>query len=137
MKETALWSKLRISLNRRGKFQKVSDRFTPGVPDVLGVYNGRPWAIELKEFSGKNTVHVTFRPGQLDWLRDWHQAGGISLVMVSHGLMVYIFRWEHGVIIEEPIPLSTMMGTADLVKRKTEEYKHFCQRFLEHYNDHY
>lgn len=111
MKETALWNKLRPLLLSGGKFQKISDRFTPGVPDVLGVRNGVGWAWELKELHGSRVVRTSFRPGQLDWLRDWEEAGGCSRILATHGRVAYAFRWEHGERLEEgvdPLTLSRL-----------------------------
>lgn len=34
-------------------FWKVSDRFTAGIPDYVGVYHGRFWALEIKRPGGK------------------------------------------------------------------------------------
>lgn len=85
MKETTLWGHLKPELKRLGKFQKISDRFTPGVPDVIGCSEGVPYALELKEFHGIHLLKVRFRPGQLDWLMDWVSSGGVGLIVVSHG----------------------------------------------------
>jgi len=85
MKETTLWEHLKPELKRLGKFQKISDRFTPGVPDVIGCLNGIPYALELKEFRGVNLLRVKFRPGQVDWLKDWVNSGGVGLVISSCG----------------------------------------------------
>lgn len=80
MKETALWNQLRPRLALLGKFQKISDRFTPGVPDVLGIYQGKGIALELKEFAGAHVLKVKFRPGQVDWLTEWAECGGRAWV---------------------------------------------------------
>jgi hypothetical protein len=83
MKETPLWGKLRPGLSRAGRFQKISDRFTPGIPDVLGMANGVGYAIELKELKGVKVLKAEFRKGQLDWLESWRDAGGVSLIVVT------------------------------------------------------
>ena len=49
MKETALWDKMRDPIAVHGKFQKTNDRFTLGIPDVLGCSSSVGWALELKE----------------------------------------------------------------------------------------
>jgi len=100
MIESTLWKHLKPELRRLGKFQKISDRFTPGVPDVLGC-SGAGIAMELKEFDGVRVLKVSFRPGQLDWLRDWSKGGGISWIVVSHRQTVYVFRWQTGPELEE------------------------------------
>src|SRR5688572_30195550 len=104
MKETRLWDHLRPTFDSAGKFYKTCDRFTEGVPDVLGLATGPtpiylgtrrisrdqpiPYAFELKEFEGVRSWKVKFRPLQLDWLRDWEKAGGRSWVVASHGVEV-------------------------------------------------
>lgn len=95
MKETALWNRLRPELAKLGKFQKISDRFTPGVPDVLGIYRGVGVAMELKEFDGVRILKVKFRPGQVDWLRDWEREGGISWVAATHKTNLYLIKQAH------------------------------------------
>lgn len=105
MKETTLWGHLKPELKRHGKFQKISDRFTPGVPDVLGCSGGTGFAIELKEFSGARIVKAHFRPGQLDWLRDWSVAGGTSWIFSTLGQTVYVFPHGAGYALEVGISL--------------------------------
>lgn len=118
MKETTLWNHLRPVLEKRGHFQKISDRFTGGIPDVLGCCDGIPVAIELKEFSGVNTLRVRFRPGQLDWLRDWNQFGGVSLILSTHGQTLYAHRWPAGALLEKGASVSDVEGTASMVWKK-------------------
>lgn len=36
-------------------FWKASDRFIAGIPDIMGVYKGRAWGIELKVGKNKPT----------------------------------------------------------------------------------
>lgn len=95
MKETALWNHLRPRLVKYGKFQKISDRFTLGIPDVLGIHRGKGVAIELKEFSGVSILRVKFRPGQVRWLTDWEDHGGISWIAATHGKNFYLIKPRH------------------------------------------
>jgi len=103
MLESTLWGHLKPELKKVGKFQKISDRFTPGVPDVIGCMDGVPWAIELKTLKGVKLHRVGFRPGQLDWLQDWVQSGGVGLIMVSQGQSVWVFEHQHGKPLEEGV----------------------------------
>lgn len=107
MKETKLWNQLRPLLSTYGKFQKISDRFTGGIPDVLGSASGRAIAAELKELDGVLTIGTRFRPGQLDFLRDWERAGGCSLILSTHGVRssfrLYIHPWQAGVELERGV----------------------------------
>ena len=112
MKETALWDKMRDPLACHGKFQKTNDRFTFGIPDVLGCSHSRGWAMELKEFDGVRVLSVKFRPGQLDWLRDWEKAGGISLIVATLGLRPLTFRWQDGEFLEEGCTPERMLDLA-------------------------
>jgi penicillin-binding protein-related factor A (putative recombinase) len=107
MIESTLWKHLRPGLNRIGKFQKVSDRFTSGVPDIIGCYKGQGIAIELKELDGVRKLKTKFRPGQVDWLTEWADNGGTSLIICSHkstvGVHSYLSaeRMESGMSTEE------------------------------------
>jgi len=101
MKESLLWKHLSPELKLAGaKFQKISDRFTPGIPDVLGMHNSTGHAWELKELKGVRILRMKFRPGQLDWLRDWEQSGGVSFIISTHGQRVYIHGWSYGEELE-------------------------------------
>lgn len=111
MKESTLWEHLKPELKRLGKFQKVSDRFTPGVPDVLGALLGIPVAMELKEFDGVRVLKIKFRPGQVDWLEDWQKARGVSLILSTQGQTVY----AHGV--EDALQLEAGISPQEVIKR--------------------
>lgn len=104
MTETQLWKNLRPHLNQRGLFQKTSDRFTPGVPDVLGMADSVGYALELKQLKGVHTLKCHFRPGQLDWLRDWEAAGGRSWVVATRGALLLAFPWDYGPLLERGEP---------------------------------
>jgi hypothetical protein len=108
MKETALWNHLRPELARLGKFQKIADKFTLGIPDVLGIYKGRGVAVELKEFGGAHLLKVKFRPGQLRWLRDWQQSGGLSWVAATNGPYFYLMDPSHGELITSGVSVSIL-----------------------------
>lgn len=119
MKESTLWDHLRPVLSDQGKFQKTSDRFTPGIPDILGCWEGRGTALELKEFKGVRVMKLKFRPGQLDWLRDWQKAGGISWIISTQAHTVYVHDWTVGLALELGMPPSTVEARAQLTFKKT------------------
>jgi hypothetical protein len=48
MNESQLQTKLLKGLKKHGWFYKASDRFRAGIPDVIGCYQGRFAALELK-----------------------------------------------------------------------------------------
>lgn len=48
------WLRRNLDLNR-SFFWKASDKFTAGIPDILGVTDGKMWAIELKFGKNKQT----------------------------------------------------------------------------------
>lgn len=124
MKETTLWDHLREPLNDRGKFQKTNDRFTLGIPDILGQSKATGGcAFELKEFDEVRVWRLKFRPGQLDWLRDWEQAGGLSLIVSSHRQTVYAHRWEMGEELQGGVSPERVLETALLVWTKTRSNK--------------
>lgn len=138
MKETRLWDKLRPPFQLLGKFYKTSDRFTEGVPDVLGVATiGRPvrrpvgFALELKEFDGKRILRVSFRPGQLDWLRDWQRAGGRSWIVVSDRTRVYVYQWERGKDLEAGISPEERDEWSELTRDETTPWPTFSRDLLE------
>lgn len=60
---------------RRGVFRKNSAH--RGVSDILGVYNGRMIAIEVKSAKGKPSFH------QLEFLSDVERCGGVGIIARS------------------------------------------------------
>lgn len=120
MTETTLWKHLRPILNQHGKFQKVSDRFTPGIPDVLGCLRSMGVAIELKELKGVKILKTKYRPGQLDWLEEWAQAGGgRAWIIATHGQTVYVLPWFKGYLLESGIAPADLEDVAQLTWKKT------------------
>lgn len=132
MIESTLWKHLKPELKAWGKFQKISDRFTPGIPDTLGCARGRGFAIELKEFSGVRVLKVSFRPGQLDWLRDWEKAGGLSWIVASHKQTVYVLDWRTGTLLEQGIDVDTVVQLARLkfTKSRSSHWSEFVSAFI-------
>ena len=106
MKETNMWRKLDPHLSRIGKFQKICDRFTGGIPDILGARtgDGRGVALELKELDGVKLVKARYRPGQLDWLEDWSSTGAIALVVATWRREWMAFEFEEAEKLEEGLP---------------------------------
>lgn len=123
MKETALWNHLRPELAKLGKFQKIADKFTLGIPDVLGIYKGRGVAVELKEFDGVHQLKVKFRPGQLRWLRDWELAGGISWVAATHGTCFYLVKPSHGDALATGLPLDALQKISSYYTTRTPSWE--------------
>jgi len=133
VKESILWKYLKPELEDWGHFQKISDRFTPGIPDVLGVSFGNGWALELKELKGIRAPRAKFRPGQLDWLEDWDKGGGKSFIISTLGRKVYVHTWEKGGQLEEGIHYTQLDSTAILVFQKTvrNTWKEFITQLME------
>ena len=127
MKESTLWGHLKPELKRVGKFQKISDRFTPGIPDALGCWCGLGVAMEFKELDGVRVLKAKFRPGQLDWLRDWEQNGGVSWIVSTLGQKVYVHCWDFGEVIEKGSDPSTVEKRALLVftKNRSNTWRDF------------
>lgn len=61
-------------------FYKTSDRFTSGVPDILGCYQGKFFAIELKDPDKPSKTHHKL---QLFIINEIKKAGGIAGVCTS------------------------------------------------------
>lgn len=134
MKESLLWKHLKPELSRVGKFQKISDRFTPGVPDMLGISEGIPLAIEFKELKGTRVLRVSFRPGQLDWLRDWERGGGVSWILsTTHDGEVMAHTWRCGEDMEKGFEPSALRELASVVfpKTRTNTWRNFIEILLE------
>lgn len=129
MKETRLWRQLAPCLLRFGKFQKISDRFTGGVSDVLGCQlpAGRACAFELKEFYlRRGLVVADFRPGQIPFLQDWGKAGGLALVVGTLGRQVAAFDWRDAQALQDGVSGLS----AALVVEPTGAWKAFVGRVL-------
>lgn len=124
MKETALWDKLRPELAKLGKFQKIADKFTGGIPDVLGNHQGHGIAIELKEFKGTAAGYwVRYRPGQVRWLRDWQEAGGTSWVASTVGTEVYLIPMQHIAKLADGVNLPDLVKISSYIKGE-EQWEH-------------
>ena len=55
MREAQLQTKLLKELKNHGWFYKASDRYRAGIPDIIGCYQGRFLALELKVEPNKPT----------------------------------------------------------------------------------
>ena len=60
-----------------GKPGKGHSRGKNGVSDLLGIYKGKPLAIEVKKYNGE--VSQT----QFQWLKEFERQGGIAIVARS------------------------------------------------------
>ncbi len=136
MKEATLWEHLKPELKKLGKFQKVCDRFTPGIPDILGCGNGIPYALELKELKGVQLLKAHFRPGQIDWLKDWVARGGVGLVVTSHGSQVMVFSPASAIHLEEGVSYTwaAKASMASFLKTRNNKWSDFvvCLRSISH-----
>lgn len=132
MKESTLWDHLKAPLQSSGKFQKVSDRYTPGIPDVLGCFASKSIAIELKELKGVLVIKTKFRPGQLDWLEDWANAGGLSWIISTLGSKVFVHHWSFGCELEKGLTQERLEMTASLHVPQIQGsgWKNFVNTFL-------
>jgi hypothetical protein len=132
MIESNLWKHLKPEFKRIGKFQKISDRFTPGIPDVIGVTLGCPLAIELKEFDGVRVLRLEFRPGQLDWLRDWEDGGGSSFIFATLKSTVMVFLWTSGEELEAGVSPDRMneLSVLTLTNVRGTKWRLFTAHFV-------
>lgn len=62
---------------KRGGYRKKPKWFRKGVADILGIYRGKPLAIEVKNQKGKLSKE------QLNFLVEFRQNGGIAMVARS------------------------------------------------------
>jgi penicillin-binding protein-related factor A (putative recombinase) len=62
---------------RLGKFRKPSPLYRKGVSDILGLHEGRFFALEIKSAKGK------LSPEQVLFLDDVRSRGGVALVIRS------------------------------------------------------
>ena len=132
MKESTLWDHLKPTLQASGKFQKISDRFSPGVSDILGCFVGIGIAIELKELDGVRVIKAKFRPGQLDWLDDWDKAGGPAWIISTLGQYVFVHHCRYGASLENGMPLDEVIGKASLyaLRKSGFNWSDFVRSFL-------
>ena len=83
--ESSLWRWIQKNLPSDCMFCRVENVVSRGTPDVFGVRNGRAVAIELKSVPRRKSGNVwcELKPEQASFLRRWHAAGGIALVIVQ------------------------------------------------------
>lgn len=62
---------------KTGAYWKTSKYYKKGTADILGIYKGRPLAIEVKTKTGRLSPH------QKIFLQEWKNYGGISIVARS------------------------------------------------------
>lgn len=120
MLETNLWKKIKIPLSRIGKFQKISDRFTSGVPDIIGCWKSVGVAIELKGLSGSRILKANFRPGQLNWLKSWSDNGGVSVIICTHKTTIGIHHYRSGSFMESGMSPDWFKEDSLFLFRKTK-----------------
>jgi len=60
-----------------GMFRKPSPWYRKGVADILGIYKGKPLAIEVKAEKGRVSPH------QREFLEEFAREGGIAMVARS------------------------------------------------------
>ena len=75
MNETQATTKLIKQLNDYGYFWKASDRFRAGIPDIIGVFEGKFVAIEMKVDYNKPT------PLQVHTIAEMMKHGGFCTVV--------------------------------------------------------
>lgn len=59
------------------RFRKSSALYMKGVADILGIYNGKPLAIEVKSANGRVSVE------QRVFLKRFQESGGIAIIARS------------------------------------------------------
>lgn len=79
MNESQATKRVLDELNRHGHFFKISDRYRAGIPDIIGVYQTRFLAIEMKVDYGKPTPLQTYEIGELK----------------KHGATVHVVRFSN------------------------------------------
>lgn len=62
-----------------GKFRRPSKYYKRGTADILGIFKGKPLAIEVKSEKGRLSVH------QKIFLSEFEKHGGIAIVARSIG----------------------------------------------------
>lgn len=75
------------------RYRSTGANFRKGVADILGIYNGRPLAIEVKSEKGR------LSPEQKQFLHDWAAQGGIAIVARSPEDVA--LRLDHWNVIKE------------------------------------
>lgn len=75
MNESQVQAKLLRNLSKHGWFYNTNDRFRAGIPDILGIYQSRPIAIEVKVDKTPVTPLQTYE------LKRIIDAGGLGLVV--------------------------------------------------------
>ena len=103
--ERSLWqwlSKSRAEYPDDLFLQRIENSAGVGNPDVMGLYKGKYFFVELKDckLPKKETtpLAIKVRPSQVDWHNDWQRAGGLSYFLIQAGNEKYLvewFRWQN------------------------------------------
>ena len=73
-----------------GRYRKIGAWYRVGVSDILGVYKGKAFALEVKSKKGK------LSPDQVLFLQDWVANGGVGAVVRSVEDVEYFFKTNWG-----------------------------------------
>lgn len=89
-------------------------------------------ALELKEFSGVRVLKVGFRPGQVDWLEEWNEAGGTSWIISSHKQTVMVHPVSLSTALENGIDPETARSVAAMyfTKSRTNTWRRFVTELI-------
>lgn len=76
-------------------FRRPGKRYKKGVADILGIYKGKPLAIEVKSKTGRLSPH------QKIFLMEWFKEGGIVIVARSVGDVEQSLRKHDALALEQ------------------------------------
>ena len=95
MTEKLLWNTVKHKLGSYGKFERIENPLSPGMPDVVfcvrNAIDGTGGFIELKSIvAAPHDVHrrgnpIKLRPAQNIWIQDWKRAGGVVWILIRIG----------------------------------------------------
>lgn len=94
MTETQMRTIIKRQFGMHMLIQRIESGGTcAGIPDLF-VYADEPAWVELKILKARK---VPFRPGQFNWLTDYHDRGGLSLLICyrPQDMYWYVFQGEH------------------------------------------
>lgn len=90
-RESSLWSWLKKAEDRllNLHISRIENTAGFGTPDVEGCFNGKAFWIELKSAARPSSpttkIRPKFQPGQPNWHKKRHQAGGESFILLQVG----------------------------------------------------
>lgn len=99
LKEQRLWDRFRKHVAPHVRLERIENRASDGMPDVLACFAGVTTFVELKAadaYPARNTTPILGRAGlrqsQKNWFLEWSKAGGRGRILIAVERDLFLIR---------------------------------------------